>query len=251
VLPAALGLAILLGATAAAVAQMDAIRREYDRRAGSTDVTSADQLLDLAKWCYQNELTDEAFKHALAAHKLAPEDLRPKYLIYALKRGPAEAEEPETPTEVKPPPKALTPPEVTDKQVDALWEEETPAVMNAFREVQAMLLKRCAAATCHGGNAEAKFALAAEGADPRKTAVQNFLAIRKYLDREKPEESALLQKPLGGRDAGHPEKVIRTKSDGLYRKGAAWIDSLLTEIEKKLPWAKGAGGEAAPPPWKP
>ena len=240
---AALGLAALVGAAAMA-APTDAIRREYDRQIAATDMTKADQVFALARWCYQNELTDEALKHAIAAQKLAPDDLRPKYLIYALKRTAAE-EEVIQPTETTAAVKPLSAPEVTEKQVDAIWDDETPKVMNDFREVQAMMLKRCAAATCHGGNPEAKFALAADSPDSRTTVVRNFLAVRVYVNREKPEESPLLTKPLGGKKEGHPERVLAGKADGLYRKAAVWIDSLLTAAEKAVPWAK-RGGAAAP-----
>ncbi len=236
---------VALGIAAAAVAQMDAIR-EYETRRRNTDMNDADQIFALAKWCYRNRLTDEALKHAVTAHRLGPEDVRAKYLIYALRGGPAEDQE-ETGgeagaggTETPPPTTAGA---VSDERIEAVWEEETPAAMNAFRDVQQQMFQRCGTADCHGGNPQAKFNLITASPGSRQTIVRNFLTIRGYLDREGPEKSALVQMPMKGPDEGHPRKVIRSTNDRFYREAVKWIDQLLTEVEKV--WSRSTEGGGA------
>jgi len=250
VLAMAMALAVALGAGAAALAQMEVIKRQYDLQRKNTDMTSADQVLALARWCYQNELTDESLQYATLANKLAPDDLRPKYLVYALKGSPAEREattqEVATTADTKP----LAPAAVTDKEVDQLFDYETPAVMNGFTSFQTLLLNRCAKPNCHGGqNPKAKFVLVASNPDSTKTRAQNFMAISQYLNRESPADSRLLQVPLKGQEAGHPKKELRTTSDPVYREGVKWIDSTLTDVERVWNKAEKQPGSTPPPGW--
>ncbi|HUS45812.1 MAG TPA: hypothetical protein VM219_07250 [Phycisphaerae bacterium] len=222
---AAFGLAAVLGLAAVAVAQRDAatIERQYKAREATVDKNSADQLYELAKWCFENELPEQAMAHALAAHAKAPEDVRPKYLIYVMTKGgeeeKVETEEPDTKT-----------PTISDEEVQGVFEREGKEAMRGFQEVQGLLLQRCA--KCHrGGDEKVKFFLIRQLPRSDKTLAQNFLAIEKYLDRENPEDSRLLQMPLRGKELGH-ERVIRSTGDPVFRKIVEWIKS------RKIPSAE-------------
>lgn len=234
ILAACAGLAVGLGLVAAALAQMETMRRQYETRLRNTDMSDADEVLGLAKWCYQNRLTDEAVKLAKTAHQLAPKDVRPKYLIYALAGGPVDVDgdDQDGDEDGDADMAATTTGVVSDEKIEALWNEETPKAMNAFREVQEDMIRRCGGADCHGGNPRAKFNLIATSLDSRQTIVRNFMTIQQYLNREEPAESALVQTPMKGPDEGHPRKVIRSKSDRFYRAAVEWIDQLLTDVEK-------------------
>jgi len=220
----AFGLAAVLGLAAVAVAQRDAaaIERQFKMREAKVDKNSADQLYELAKWCFENELPEQAMTHALAAHAKAPEDVRPKYLIYVMTKEVGEED-----VETKEP--TIETPTISDEEVQGVFEREGREAMRGFQEVQGILLQRCA--KCHrGGDEKAKFFLIRQLPRSDKTLAQNFLAIEKYLDREKPEDSRLLQMPLRGKELGH-ERVIRSTTDPVFRKIAAWIKSRKPLIE--------------------
>ncbi len=242
-------LALILGIGAGALAQLDSIQRQYEARLRDTDMASAEALYQLARWCYQNDLRDEAMKHAVAALKLAPKDVRAKYLAYLLSGKPAEEIRPET-TEGEGDAEAIPTmiaPDLTDEQVARVYETETREVMEAFGEFQGRLINSCARTSCHGGgNREAKFILTRTNPNAQRTRAQNLVAIRPYVNREAPAESRLLQVPLQGKEAGHPAKVFRSENDMTYRAGIKFIDALLTESEKLWKREETDGGGGSP-----
>ncbi len=235
-----LGVLGLLGLAVAATGQagnLAAARAWYDNEVKKlTEKSTADQIIALARECYRKDLKNEAMTHAVEAYKKAPDDLRPKYLIFALS-GAELAVEPtggtggETP--VAPPAKTT----LSDAEAEAVYKAEGEQVVRNFRPIQGMMKTRCASPKCHGGgNPKAKWALDLQGPVSRKSVAQNFRAVYKYMDREKPKESTLLQKPLKGAEAGHPEQAIRGTSDPVFIRIVAYIDTVMTDIEKM--WKK-------------
>jgi len=238
---ALLGIAGLLGVAVVAVAQlsMQAARMQYDKRNGELDRNNPGAIFALAKWAYQNDLKDEALKLAIEANAKAPDDVRPKFLVWAVTGANLTGEE----TAGGPPP---TVPPITDDKVQAVFKGEGAGPMNGFRRVQGALISSCARTGCHiAGNPDAPFTLITTATSTDKTLVQNFLAINKYLDREKPDESRLLLKPLTG-EGKHPKKFSSEKNP-LFRSISAWIDSLLTEADRKTPWGKQPAKESLLP----
>jgi len=223
---ALLGIAGLLGVAVVAVAQlsMQAARMQYDKRNAELDRNNPDAVFALAKWAYQNGLKDEALKLAIEANAKAPDDVRPKFLVWATTAADLAGEEtagPETPAV----------PTIPNDEVQAVLKREGAGPMNGFRRVQGALISSCARTGCHiAGNPDAPFTLIRTGASADKTLVQNFLTINKYLDREKPDESRLLLKPLTG-EGKHPKK-FPAKTDRLFQSISAWIDTLKTEGER-------------------
>ena len=239
---ALLGIAGLLGVAVAAVAQlsMQAARMQYEKRNGELDRNNPDAVYALAKWAYQNGLKDEALKLAIEANAKAPDDVRPKFLVWALS-GAGLTEE-GTAGDAGTPAVATIP----EDEVQDVLKREGAGPMNGFRRVQSALISSCArtGTGCHiAGNPDAPFSLITTATSTDKTLVQNFLAINKYLDREKPDESRLLLKPLTG-EGNHPKK-FSAKTDPLFKSIRTWIDSLLTEADRRLPWGKQP---PAPPP---
>jgi len=236
---ALLGIVGLLGVAVVAVAQLGAraALMQYEQRYAQIDKNDPNALYDLAKWSYQNDLKDEALKLAIEANAKAPDDVRPKFLVWAVTAANLTGEE--TGGEKTP-----AVPTISDDEVQAVFKREGAGAMNGFRRVQSALIFSCARTGCHiAENPDAPFTLIPTGASTDKTLVQNFLAINKYLDREKPDESRLLLMPLTG-ERKHPKK-FSAKTDPLFRSISTWIDSLLTEADRQLPWGKQP---AAPPP---
>ena len=236
---ALLGIIGLLGVAVVAVAQlsMQAVRMQYDKRNGELDRNNPDAIFGLAKWAYQNGLKDEALKLAIEANAKAPDDVRPKFLAWAVTG--ADLAGGETAGEGTP-----TVATISDDEVQAVFKREGAGPMNGFRRVQGALISSCARTGCHtAGNPDAPFTLVTTATSTDKTLVQNFLAIDKYLNREKPDESRLLLKPLTG-ESNHPKKFSSPK-DPVFKSISTWIDTLKTEGERI--WEKKPAGESALP----
>jgi hypothetical protein len=236
---ALLGIVGLLGVAVVAVAQlsMQAARMQYEKRNGELDRNNPAAIYELAKWSYQNGLKDEALKLAIEANAKAPDDVRPKFLVWAVTAADLAGEE----TGGEGIAAVVT---ISPEEVKAVLDHEGAAIIRRFREVQSMLLGRCGTRACHGGgNPDAPFTLIHTGASTDKTLVRNFLAINKYLDREKPDKSQLLLKPLTG-ERNHPKK-FSAKTDPVFRNISTWIDTLKTEGERL--WGEKAPEEAPVP----
>lgn len=231
-----LGVLGLLGLAVAATGQagnLAAARAWYDNAVKKlTEKSTADQIIALARECYRKGLKNEAMTHAVEAYKKAPDDLRPKYLIFALSGVKIEIAI-ETPL----PPAGSAEVTITDAEAEAVYKAEGEQVVRNFRPIQGMMKTRCASPKCHGGgNPTAKWVLALKGPVSRKSVAQNFRTVYKYMNRDKPKESALLQKPLKGPEAGHPAQAIRGTSDPVFIRIAAYINTVMTDIEKM--WEK-------------
>jgi hypothetical protein len=237
---ALLGIVGLLSVAVVAVAQlsMQAARMQYDKRNGELDRNNPGAVFELAKWAYQNGLKDEALKLAIEANAKAPDDVRPKFLVWAL--SGAGLNEEGTAGDTGTPAVAT----ITEDEIQAVFKREGAGAMNGFRRVQGALISSCARPGCHiAENPDAPFTLIRTGTSTDKTLVLNFLTINKYLNREKPDESRLLQMPLTG-ERNHPKK-FSAKKDPLFKSISAWIDTLKTEGERL--WEKKEAEESPLP----
>lgn len=236
---ALLGIVGLFGVAVVAVAELSlqTARMQYERRIRELDRNNTNDIYELAKWCYQNGLKDEALKHAIEANAKAPDDVRPKFLVWAITAADLSAEE----TAGEETPAVAT---ISEDEIQAVFKWEGTVPMNGFRRVQSALISSCARTGCHSpGNPDAPFSLITTATSSNKTLVQNFLAINKYLDREKPDESRLLLKPLTG-EGDHPKKFPSPK-DPVFKSISTWIDTLKTEGERI--WEKKAAEESPLP----
>ncbi len=195
---------------------------------------SADDLYTRAKQAYQEGRRVQALTDAVAAHKKNPDDVRVKYLIYLLRQeesatgtgGTTGTDTPRAATGPKP----VT---ITEEEIQALIKEEGESVIRQFRPIQRILQRRCADANCHGVQGTgAKWVLALKGTTNERMLAENFRIVSQYINRENPEQSALLTKPLGGEQAGHPEKAIRGKTDPIYQQILKFIPKLKTRADK-------------------
>ena len=225
-----LGLAGLLGLVIAASAQVSGTAvQQYEQKLKSLDRSKVDDIYALAKWCFQNSMTKEAQDLALEANQKAPDDLRPKYLLYALTGGGGET----TPVSVADETK-LPEATITDAEIAEIYKTEGDAAMNGFRQVQQALLNACGSLKCHGGgNPASKWVLIRRKVTEKKTLAENFRTVNRYISRgDDWAESILLQKPLKGPDAGHPQIIFRGgTNDPVYNNLSKWIKPLKTAAQ--------------------
>jgi hypothetical protein len=202
---------------------------------------NGDDLYAVAKWCFQNNRASEAQAVALEANQKAPDDVRPKYLLYLVTSGGTVTGTDTVGPGTENPGAEAT---ITETDIDAVYKTEGTPAMNGFRKVQTIMINTCGNPKCHGGsNPASKWVLIRRNATSKMTLAENFRTINKFINREAPEESALLQKPTKGQEAGHPQIVIRT-TDIAYRDMSAWMKTLKTAVRNI--WDNAS--KAPPPP---
>jgi hypothetical protein len=217
--------AIIVAAQGGAAGTPD---EQYKARLAKVDKKSTDQLMGLAKWCIQNNMPEGAIQSAQDTLAVSPDDLRAKYVLFALQGGAAaETTDVDSGTAGGGPGPKIA---ISQDDADAVWNREGDPVMTKFRtQIQPMLLLRCANPQCHGGNKQAKYMLAREAPGSRRTLAQNFSAINPYINRDRPDESKLIQKPFKGPEMGHPRRVITSPTDPMYGTLVEWIKGLKKE----------------------
>jgi len=196
----------------------------------------APDLYARAKQAYKEGQRIQALTDALAAHKKDPQDVRVKYLIYLLRQEQATTTTgtgtgTETPAPLVPGGRKAV--SISEEEVQALIKEEGTKAIRQFGEIQRILQRRCGNAKCHGATGTgAKWVLALKGPANERMLAENFRTVNQYISRETPDQSPLLLKPLGGKEAGHPEKAIRGKTDSAYQQILKYIRTLRTRAEK-------------------
>jgi len=232
-----LGLVGLVVAAVSAASNLVAARAWYEAEVKKlSDTSTVDDLIALAKGCYQRDLKDESMTHAIEAYKKAPDDVRPKYLIFALSGAELAVKPTDGPGDDTPV-VSTAKTTLTDAEAEVVYREEGEKVVTAFRQIQSLMVRRCASVKCHGGgNPKAQWALVLKGPANRKSLAQNFRAVYKYMNRDEPKASTLLQKPLKGPEGGHPAQVIRGETDSTFKRIADYIDTVKTDAEKM--WEK-------------
>jgi len=219
--------------------------------------TSAEALYARAKQAYKEGQRIQALTDALAAHKKDPQDVRVKYLIFLLRK---EETTTDTTTDTttntgtgtgtgavaQVAPGIRKAPTMPADEVKALMKTEGESAIRQFLPIQRILERRCATGECHGvTGTNAKWLLALKGTPNDQMLAENFHVVDKYINRETPDQSPLLLKPLGGKETGHPEKAIRGKTDPTYQQVLKYIGTLKTTTEKGDFWKSGAA-ESAP-----
>jgi hypothetical protein len=225
----------LLAVAILSIAEEDPLATIIQQYEGATkkkvNRASGDDLYAVAKWCFQNNRQSEAQAVALEANQKAPDDTRPKYLLYLVtSSGGGPATEVTAADENKGAEATITPEEVTQ-----IYKTEGDPAMNGFRNVELMMINTCGNLKCHGGgNPASKWVIIRRNATDKRTIGENFRTVNKYVTRgESWADSPLLQKPTKGPEAGHPQIVMRT-TDQAYVRISAWIKTLKTETQKNI-----------------
>jgi len=195
----------------------------------------APDLYARAKQAYKEGRRIQALTDAVEAHKKDPQDVRVKYLIYLLRQETTTTTGAGTDTDTPAPPvpRGQKAPTISDEEVQGLIKEEGTKAIRQFGDIQRILQRRCGNAKCHGATGTGtKWVLALKGPANERMMAENFRTVNQYMNRETPDQSRLLLKPLGGKEAGHPEKAIRGKTDSAYQQILKYIGTLRTATEK-------------------
>jgi len=241
-----LALAVLVtGQTTTAVSSA---QQQYEQTTSKKlDTNNVDSLYDFAKWCFRNNLRKDAEDNAMAALAKAPDDVRVKYLLYAIAAAASGEADKTATTATEVATEVITPTTtITDDEAEKVFKAEGRTAMLGFREVQGAMKNRCGAPKCHGGeNSASKWMLITKDMASSKTLAQNFLTIKKYIQRgDQAAQSQLLLMPLKGKEGGHSGYQFPTREqDAIYQMIFKWIQTLPTATD--IIWGNAS---KAPPP---
>lgn len=190
---------------------------------------SANDRLELARWCFQQGLTEEARFEVAAALRLEPD--RPEARLL-LQRVEASLQKRPAAPNSQPPLRSPT----TNVSPAALSGER---MAEFVRVIQPILMNRCGNAACHGTATVSQFRIepASGSRVSRLTSDTNLTAVLQQIDWARPDDSPLLTRPRSG-DGAH-----RTAFQG--RHGADQAEAIRNWIRAV---SRDVGG-TPPPPW--
>jgi hypothetical protein len=219
-----LGVIGLAGLAVLVMGQVDSLAtalQQYETQTKKkVDRAKADDLVAWAKWCYQNDKAAEAKEIAIEGLQKAPDDLRLKFLVYALGGGTGGGGTTE-PAITESRAKSVT---ITREEADKIFAAEGPDAMARFKIMQnQVLIPRCG--KCHGGGDEkatAKWALILKSNDERGMLAENFAAVNAYVNRDSRMDSKVLLVPSRSPEAVHTQ-VFKSATDAGYELMVRWI----------------------------
>jgi hypothetical protein len=220
------GLIGLWGAGTPVMGQADSLAtalQQYEAKANKkVDRNKADDMVAWARWCYQNEKPAEANAIALEGLQKAPDDLRLKYLAYALS-GAATTVGPDGIMPVESVAKSAT---ISKEETEKIYKAEGELTMRKFKDIQNnVLIPRCG--KCHGGGndkAKAKWSLVKD-ADERRMLAENFRTINPFINRDARMDSKILVVPSRSPENVHTQ-VFKGAADAAYKNLVRWIMTL-------------------------
>jgi len=221
------GLIGLWGAGTLVMGQADSLAtalQQYEAKANKkVDRNKADDMVAWARWCYQNEKSAEAGAIALEGLQKAPDDLRLKYLAYALSGAATTGGGTDVPDEGRGVTKSAT---ITKEDTEKIYKAEGELTMRKFKDIQNnVLIPRCG--KCHGGRdekARAKWWLVKD-ADERRMLAENFRTINPFINRDARMDSKILVVPSRSPENVHTQ-VFKGPADGAYKNLVRWILTL-------------------------
>jgi len=221
----------------------------YQRKRAAIRPGDVRDHLELARWCIHHGLEEHARSELDDASAADP---RHPMIGLLRRRLQAAARPAEHPVGVA---KPADPPDlpVSVEELDRLVRGMPHGSVEAFAQsIQPLLVNNCAAAGCHGPNAESEFRLLRPppgGAPSRRLTQRNLYATLQWIDREEPEASSLLTTVL--RPHGTATTPIFThRQVAQYQQLARWVGQLAQRPKPTVPATVdlhcGAGGRAMP-----
>ena len=169
----------------------DAIRKYHERTPNPT----AGFHVNLAQWCLQHQLLDEARTELHAALVLEPHRQDARHM---LRRLDALLDPPEAPAAEPAPIRQVAGFDVPEVTSLAGLDPEHARVFT--ERVQPILMNKCGNASCHGPAAENEFRLTRvrlTGGAHRVHSERNLAVTLRYVDQQSPDRSPLLVVPQG------------------------------------------------------
>lgn len=221
------GLIGVWGAGTLVMGQADSLEtalQQYEAKTNKkVDRNKADDMVAWARWCYQNEKSAEAGAIALEGLQKAPDDLRLKYLAYALSGAATSGGGTTVADEGEGRWKSAT---ITKEETEKIYKAEGELTMRKFKDIQNnVLIPRCG--KCHGGGnekAKAKWWLVKDS-DERRMLAENFRTINPYINRDARMDSKLLVVPSRSPENVHTQ-VFKGPGDTAYKNLVRWIMTL-------------------------
>jgi hypothetical protein len=178
--------------------------------------------LALAEWCLRHGLTGHAAGQLAEAIAIDPSHPKLPLLERRLKLASAEKPAPITPT-------ATAQAQASNDDLDRMVRAMPPGTVETFTTtVQPLLLNNCAAAACHGASTQAQMRLARlppGRSVSRRLTQRNLYATLKWIDREQPDESRLLQAPIAAHGTSKTA-VFSERDASKYRQLYAWVHAV-------------------------
>jgi len=165
----------------------------YQKKRAALQGTRVEEHLELAQWCLSQGLLDETETEIRYAASIDRGHPRLRLLARKLELA-------RTKPEVRAPIVAPPPPASDAEALEALTKSVPAPIMHRFATtVQPLLTNSCATAACHGVSGKSTFTLAkirGQGDRARRQTLRNLMAVLEQIDRQRPQESPLLTKPI-------------------------------------------------------
>lgn len=195
------------------------LREGYAKKRAMLRNPRADEHLELAQWCLQHALLDEAEAEVREAARLDADHPRIRLLARRLELARAEPE-------AKPLAVVGAPLAADHAELDRRTRELPAEVMRRFTAtVQPLLLNSCAATGCHGVGAKSEFTLTkvrGQGERARRQTQRNLLAVLEQLELQRPQESPLLVQPIAPH-GGDVKAIFTRQNSRQYRELYDWV----------------------------
>lgn len=191
----------------------------YAKKRAALNGTRVDEHLELAQWCLSQGLLDETETEIRYAATIDRGHPRLRLLARKLELA-------RTKPEVRAP-IATTPPPASDAEaLEALTKSVPAPIMQRFATtVQPLLTNSCATAGCHGVSGKSTFTLTkirGQGDRARRQTLRNLMAVLEQIDRQRPQESPLLTKPIEPHGGGKAA-IFTAKNSRQYYELYEWV----------------------------
>lgn len=197
------------------------VKEIYQRKRQQIEPREAHAHLDLAEWCVQQKLLDEAAQELAEATRLDARHPRRSLVerrIDLARRGE--------------PPMAVgkqTQPGPTNEDLDRLVRGMPSHAVETFTStVQPLLVNNCTSAGCHSTRSTGKLRLLRlprAGPPSRRLTQRNLHAVWQVIDQANPLASPLLTQPIAPHGTAK-DAIFSSREVEQYRQLAAWVRSL-------------------------
>ncbi|MEZ6056437.1 MAG: hypothetical protein R3C01_07005 [Planctomycetaceae bacterium] len=205
----------------AATSLADAYQRISENRNNPT----AAQRVQLAEWCLSQELLDEARQEVVAALRLDPNGREARALLQRIERAanPLPVESLPTPTHHA----AEFTAEGYKSSAPLSTANLSPAAVQLYmRQVQPILVQRCATGGCHGPQSDSVFTLAP--LRTRKDSEENLARVLSLVDAESAERTRLLM-AISPPTLPHKEVLLGRIGEQQRVALAQWLSRVIEE----------------------
>ncbi len=221
------------------------LNAEYQTRAAALKPDDAPGHFELAMWCFEKELYDEMNAEADKLLDLDSGDTRAKYLkavadFYVSggfrpgtettggigresgptrERGETSAPQPRASAFVA---------DLTEEEIETFYSQYDQEAIGRFRRVfRTVLARDCATNECHGNKSTSgAFYLQTRNATNKENLAENFMAVDRYVERMRPDESPLLRMALAPAERHPGGPVYSSENDRRYVQLKQWVESL-------------------------